>query len=301
MDTQLNIYKRNESELLTIDKEIKPFTDDIFSKIRDELVNKMTVKAIHLSVQRHAVNIFGEKDHIDPMNNKKTDAIKSADEDIDYLINDDESLCVILNIRDPKEQYYFDLIENIGPVRSFTSLRPGWTDMLFTIITRETGLKCVLNFKRANITRNEFKAIGACNECKGTVKVTSSNNRQTLCLDIKKGAEPHTHTKFRRMTAAKSDSIASELSKKTVNQVYLDQASDIEMDAENLPRNFITQKSIENVKTKMNRKHESAINALRMLKYSAEHGESIKEISTDPFCVLFWTKCQQYVYIQIKQ
>lgn len=285
---------------MTVDKEIKPFTDQIFDKIRDELDNKMTTKAIHWAVQRHAADIFGENNYIDHMT-KKTDSIKSTDEDIDYLMDDGESLCLILHVRDPEEQYWFDLIENVGPTRSYTALRPGWSDMLFKVLAREASLKCVLNFKRANIIGNEFKAIGACNECKGTVKVTSSNNRQTLCLEMTKGTEPHTHTKLRRMTTAKSNLIANELMTKTTNEVYLEQASNIRFDTENLPRSFVNRKSIENVKGRINRDHESAINRLRMLKYSPEHGDSIKEISTDPFCVLFWTKIQQYVYIQIKQ
>lgn len=300
IDIQLKTYKQYATDLLTAEKEIKPFTDGIFVKIRDQFENKMTIKAIHWAVQRHAKEIFGANNYIDQMN-KKPDTIKSADDDIDYLFDDGENLCLILNICDPKEQFWFDLVENVGPVRSFTSLRPGWTDMLSELINRGARLNCVLNFKRANITGNEFKAIGACKECKGIVNVTSTNNRQILHLEIKKGTEPHTNTKFRRMTTAKSDLIASELLTKTVNQVYLDQASNIGIDAENLPRNFATQKSIENVKIKIGRQNDSAINALRVMKYSSAYGESIKEISTDPFCVLFWTKCQQYVYMQIKQ
>lgn len=77
----------------------------------------------------------------------------------------------------------------------------------------------------------------------------------------------------------------------------MDQASEISMEAENLPRDFVTKKSIENLKTASNKEIPS-IQALRPLKYHPEHIDSIHEISCDPLCVLFWTKEQKFYYSQ---
>lgn len=287
-------YREKKSFLLAADQTIKPYTDNIFVELGTTL--GMTNKAVHWAVSRHATDIFGDGNFVEIVETKNT---VSKEEDVDYMLNKDGAIYVIINVRDPKELFYFDLVETVGPSRSYTSLRPGWTDTLFTIIARETGTSCVLNFKRANICGNEFTAVGSCKECQGTAKAESSNNRQTLRIELSKGTLPHTHTKHRRMTNAKSNFIASELEKKTVNQVYLKQAENIEMDAENLPRDFVNEKSIQYVRTKMNKQDDSAINMLRMLKYSDEYGDSIKEITTDPFGVIFWTKCQVYAYGQI--
>lgn len=295
VDKQLKTYREYKSSLLTKNKEIKPHTDEIFTTIGNKL--GMSVKAVHWAVTRNAIAIFGEDNFIH--NEKSKEIMSNVEENVDYLLNDGENVHLTVNIENQLEQYYFDLVETIGPKRSFMSLRPGWTDNLFNIIKRETGTNCIINFVRANVYSSEFVATGKCKECEGAVIVRSSNNRKTLSIEIQKGPLSHTHTKFRRLTSARAATIASDLQNKTVNEVYRSQAKDIPIDAETLPRNFVNQKSIENVKMKQNKQAESAIDALRLLKYSSDYGESIKELSIDPFCVMFWTKSQRYFYSQI--
>lgn len=173
--------------------------------------------------------------------------------------------------------------------------------MLREIIERETESNCVLSFSKAKIKESEFTAYGNCSECQGKVLVTSSNDRRTFCVDLKKGALPHTNTKLNRLTRVKSESIAQELHNKSVNDVYLSQAKQIPIDAENVPRNFVTKKSIENIKAKKNRLNDSAISVLRQMKYSPDFNSSIKELGTDPLCVIFWTKKQQFYFAEIKR
>lgn len=197
--------------------------------------------------------------------------------------------------------FCFDLIEKIGPNRTHTVLRPGWTDMLFKIITRECGSECVYQFSKANICEREFKTVATCSECQGKVKVSSTNNRRQFFVDLTKGPGAHTNTKFRRLTKAKSNFLAAELLKKSVNDVYLNQGKHIPIDAENFPRDFVSQKSIANIKSKQNRLDDSATIALRIMKHSFEKGECIRELATDPFFVLFWTNKQQYYYTEVKK
>lgn len=293
LEKQLEAYRTNKLSLLTESKEIKPHTDEIFATIGNQL--GMTVKAVHWSVTRNANEIFGEENFIHYEKTKPS----NADENIDFLSSDGENMHLTVHIGNRKDQYYFDLIETVGPRRSYLTLRPGWTDALFDIITRETGTNCIINFVRANVRDSEFVATGKCKECEGAVIVTSSNNRQTLSIELQKGLSTHTHTKFRRLTSARSAKIASELQKKTVNEVYLSQATNIPIDSEHFPRNFLSLKSVENVKMKQNKQTESAIDALRLLKYSSDYGESIKELSIEPFGIIFWTKSQRYTYSQI--
>lgn len=97
----------------------------------------------------------------------------------------------------------------------------------------------------------------------------------------------HTHTKFRRITKARADELRTKLQHSSVHNVYTEQASNLSIEDENFPRNFVTKKSLENLKTKSNASDIPSIRALRALKYHPTHTGSIHEISTDPLCVLF--------------
>lgn len=301
-EDQFKEYKKEKSSLLTPSNEIKPYTDEIFTTIGKTL--GMTPKAVHFAVTRNINEVFGDEATkiVIPKANETMELKNTKDEEeIDYLFHgSDGNISVIVNIHDPKELFFFNLIEQVGPSRLRTTLRPGWTDTLFDIIVRETKTPCVYNFRRVDFTAGEFKVSGSCKECESTVLVNSSNNRRTLKIEMSKGSKPHTHTKFRRLTSTRSDFIASQLSNKSVNKVYLDQANEISIDGE-IPRDLVSKKSIENIRTKMNAQTDNAIDTLRIMKYSNKYGESIKEIQSDPFSVIYWTKVQQYVYNQIKK
>lgn len=293
MDVQLETYKKHGPSLLVMDKTIKPHNDEIFDEIGKSL--GMSAKAVHFAVSRHADEIFGHGNYECAESNTK----EPIEDDLDYLVHDGDAINLVFNITDPKEQHYFDLIQSEIGNRKRISLRNGWTDALFHIITRETLSDCIFNFKRANIISREFSTSSECEECGGTVKVLSSNDRRGLNIEFKTGTREHSHKKLRRLTKAKTQLISSQLSKKSVDEVYLSQAEQIPIDAEHPPRNYVQRKSIANVKTKDNKQEDSAINSLRTMKYSVEMGDFIKEICTDPFSVIFWTKKQDYVYNEI--
>lgn len=130
--------------------------------------------------------------------------------------------------------------------------------------------------------------------------VVSSNNRSKLHIQIIVGEKSHTHTTFRRLTKGKAKMISTQLKTKTVHEVYTNQGKGLE-NADSMPRDFVQKKSIENVKSKLNRQTDSAIDSLRLMFYSDEYGESLKELSTDPFCAIFWTRKQQYYYSEISK
>lgn len=65
------------------------------------------------------------------------------------------------------------------------------------------------------------------------------------------------------------------------------------------PGNYISKKTSVNNKSKHNTSEVSAIDSLRLMKYSAEWDGGIKEFGPDPFNVIFWTKQQSVFYNQL--
>lgn len=74
----------------------------------------------------------------------------------------------------------------------------------------------------------------------------------------------------------------------------------IPVNAEHLPSNFVSKKAIECLNTRKNASITPSVEALRLMKYDPSFDDAIKELSTDPFSVLFWSKEQQYYYSQIQ-
>lgn len=128
LNEQLDKYRMEKLSLLTDDRTIKPYNDIVFETIGNEL--GMTPKAVHWSVTRNINEIF-DTDEAEEINAKiklQTTEIKHTHQEnqIDYLFHKiDGTVNVIINVSDPKELYYFDFVQNEGPNRAWTSLRPG--------------------------------------------------------------------------------------------------------------------------------------------------------------------------------
>lgn len=284
--------------LLNDDKTVKSKSSEIFKSLGDEF--GMSANAVQMIVCRNKAKIF-EQNQCVTKSELKTNSENvgdNGDGEDDWNVFDLDGLTITVNLSDD-EKKAFDFVEKLYNNKRYRGFKDGWSDVLVAIIA-SNNVPCILAFKRNNIIGYEFNATGTCKECKGTIKVESRSERAMLLIRIKYGPEQHTHTKFRRLTKSRVNAIREELEKSSVHQIYTAQAKNISMDAENLPRNFVTKKSIENVNTNKNASETPSVEALRLMKLDPSRDGAIKELTIDTFCVLFWTKEQQFYYSQIK-
>lgn len=294
---QLEVYLQHKNYLLKPDRTLKPRTAQIFEKLGTEL--HMTSSAVHRSISVQMTDIFG----IDNYVQKSQTNEKTTDDDVDFVYRETNGYTVILKIPDDYKKY-FDVAEEERGNRTYKKIREGWTDKLFELIVKQTSTDCVLNFTNTQITKGagdtyDFEVKATCSECKGIMKISSTSNRTSLNTFFTAGPNEHTHTKMRRITAARANDVFKQLQNDTVCNVFHKQTEDIPYDADHLPRDFMTYKNIENIKTRHSQMNSSALNELRRMKHSAEFDNAIKEIGVEPFVVHFWTKAQVHFYSQI--
>lgn len=296
-DEQLKKYKEKKDELLETDGTLKPRTAKVFEDLGSQL--NMTGNAVHTSISRMMDEIFGTGNYSRSTMTKET----KSQEATDFLYREAEGFTVVLTIPD-RYRTNFDVIEEHTKKRTYKKLREGWSDVLFDIIVKQTATECILNFSKVSLSKGsgdvyEFDVTATCKECLGVMKISSSRNRTSISTVFTAGPNEHTHTKSRRITATRANLVYDELKSDTVLNVFHKQTESIPHDADHLPRNFMSYKSIENIKTNHIRSNSSALNELRRMKYSAEYENVIKEIATDPFVLIFWTKAQVHCYAQI--
>lgn len=281
-----------EDDLLNDDGTLKPRTAKVFEVIGKEL--DMTDNAVQRAISRRMAEIFGEENYTV----KSSSANKVADTDIDYFYEHIAGTNVQMRVPD-NMQNAFQIITEVKNNRTVKKIAPGWTDTLFKTVDKELGSGCVFNFEKATLydTDNsiEFGTTAKC-ACGSVLNVNSSNNRTEMQLNFEAGSETHLHTKSRRVTATKAKELFKQLKSDSVHNVYLKQVENLPDDADRLPADFVSQKSLANIKSRHSSCNESAINELRKMKYSAEYGDTIKELQTDPFVVTFWTTQQKFLY-----
>lgn len=298
-DDQLKEYRLKSKELLDSNNRILPATAAIYKNISQTFENKMTPKAIQIAVTKHADEIFGQNvvhkseaiqsEEIIDINDEKNDDFGSYDSD---------ALTVLLTI-DQKYANTFAIVivESKSGKRSYKMLRPGWTDALHNIIVAQTATHCVFQFLRSNIVGEEFVAVANCSECGGTITATSIEKRKKIALEMVLGPGEHTYAKRRRLTTARAKSLIPALKANKVYNVHSDLVNEYDPESEFVPRNYVSQKALANVKHQYINKKNNSIAALRDMKYQ-EYSEIIKEIGTDPFFMIFYTPAQKFVYIQ---
>lgn len=177
-------------------------------------------------------------------------------------------------------------------------MQAGWTDVLHDIISKETNIPCIYQFKRSNIVQEEFVAVAECAECYGSIAVTSSDSMKSLVVEIVYGEGEHTYAKRRRMTSVRAKSLVPLLKADTVYNVHSDLINEFEPDCDFLPRNYVTPKALANIKQRYINNTNNSLKALRQLKYN-EYCNVIREIGCDPFFIIFWTEAKKFVYSQI--
>lgn len=249
----------------------------------------MTERSIQLAVTKHANKIFGEN------------VVKKVDKNQNKVLcesDDDDSIGFTTHFNvDEKYKNKFKINTIEGKGRSRKVLEPGWSDALHDMIADSTSAPCIFQFSHGNVKGNEFTANAECSECGGTLTAISSENRNKISVKIVYGEGEHTFQKRRRLTSARAQSLVPDLEKDTVFNVHSDLVNEINPDSEFLPRNYVSEKSLSNVKHRYINSKNNSLTALRDLKYG-EYCETIKEIGTDPFFVIFWTQAQKFVFFQ---
>lgn len=295
-DTQLKEYRSRAKDLLDAENNVLPASAPIFGELWKIFQKTISKKAIQLNVKNYASEIFGKN----VVNIKKANECQkvSNDSEEEFFTHDKDGLTLSLNI-DEKYKSRIKIIEGSGK-RAAKTLEPGWTDALNDIIIEQTHIECVLKFKNVSVVGDEFVTVAKCSECNGTISARSSNNGKKLQVDIKNGDGTHTHEKRRRLTVNRAKSLVAALKQDTVFNVHSDLINEFDAECEFLPRNYVPQKSLSNIKHRYINNNLNSISALRQLKYT-DYCDVIKEIGTDPFFVIFWTPLQKFLYSQISK
>lgn len=95
--------------------------------------------------------------------------------------------------------------------------------------------------------------------------------------------------------------LIEELNNDTVHNVHTNLINEVDDNCETLPRNFVTHKSLENLKYCNSAQRDSAIIELRKMKYLPQYASTIREVCSDPFRLMFWTKEQIFAFCQLKK
>lgn len=150
INVQLEEYRSRSKELLDANNKILPATAAVFHEISQKFGGQMSSKAIQLAVTKNAIQIFGE-------NFVKTTDVKTKayDDSYEFSSYDKNGLTASLTI-DEKNAEKFKILTVAGNKRSYTTLRPGWTDALHDLIVEETNTQCVFQFKRISVVGKEF-------------------------------------------------------------------------------------------------------------------------------------------------
>lgn len=300
VEEQFIVYRNNQNEILDEHGTIRPASAEIYRSMSNNFGGKMTAKAIHVAICKNSEEIFGSK-CIKTSKRVYLDIESSDIEDDIEVISRDYSGATISCDLTENERLSLNLVLIKGPTRNYWTLRPGWADTIFSIVVRKTNTKCCFNFRAREIIGVEFKANAVCDECKGTLSVQSADERAKLNIQIVEGSQPHTFVKRRRLAKDKARSLSADLNNDSVHNVHTKLVNELSDDIDSIPRDFPTTKSLENLKYRKNANEESAITELRKMKYSPAFSNTLKEICTDPFRIMFWTQAEVYAFFQIKK
>lgn len=285
---QILVYKECKDELLE-NGCVKPASREIYDTLCKRL--DMTRKAINLSIIRNSELIFGQK----YTNRKCESEVEENEETSDDDWSSDS--WITINLSDT-EQKMFRSFEKQYSDRNRQVLPRDWANNLNAIIVRETKTECCINFVRGEIVANEIEAEGYCAECKGIIRVKSFNSRQNMKIKIIAGTEEHTFTKKRRVTHGQKKELEEKL-KTTYPSNVLNELADQKPLLEHESRDIPSKSALKSIRHNVLNKSKldsNCINALRKMKYLPEFEGAIKEISTDPLRVIFWTKYQEMWY-----
>lgn len=300
IEYQMSIYRDHMNDLLDENERIRPATALVYETLSTKFESKMTSKAIQLCVTKNAEKIFGRKLQREKVQDNNDDSGSDFEKDLNIISKDFFGATITVNLLDA-DRYSFDIVFVEGPSRTYKTLRPGWTDKLFSIVVRETDSKCCYSFNRIEMIGDEFKSKATCVECEGDLYVISSLQRTKLSIQIKEGDKPHTFSQTRRLAKSLAKDLEADLAKETSHNIHMRLVNELDENAERLPRDFPSQKSLQNLRYRMNANTDSAITELRKMTYMPQYLSTLKEVCAVPFRVRFWTAEQVYAFMQLKK
>lgn len=89
-------------------------------------------------------------------------------------------------------KHLFEKVDMIGPVRNYSRLKAGWTDVIHGILQQQTDIPCIYSFERHRFIEDEFNWSAKCVECDGKMEIASINKRSELLLQFEIGEKEHT-------------------------------------------------------------------------------------------------------------
>lgn len=285
---QIEVYIKYKEDLIE-NGFIKPATREIYTVLCEKL--GMTAKAINVAIVRNSEKIFGVK-----YTNQKLEGRSNIDDEIiEEAWSHDTWVTIQLN---DDEQKLFHLEEKKYARRNKSVLGPEWANHLDEIIVRETNTDCCINFVRGEVIGTEIDANGYCSECKGTILVKSFDNRRVIKVKLTEGPGEHTFKKKRRITHNRKKFLEEKLKTSFPSNVLHSLANELPLmnhESRKVPTYGALQKIRERILNE-SMLDPNCVNALRKMKYLPEFEGAIKEISTDPLRVIFWTKYQLMWY-----
>lgn len=177
----------------------------------------------------------------------------------------------------------------------------GWSDKLARIVYDSTSITCCLCFKRADVNKNdEFIAYAYCSECDLLMKISSSteNGKKVLTLFASPSDESkHTYKKRRDIKGEFKETLKGDLKKSYPFNVRNKLAENINIDDLKQHARLLPSLNALNVlKSKENselKEYENDLIGIRRMMYSHEFKGCIKQLSTDPLQIIYWSQYQK--------
>ncbi len=196
--------------------------------------------------------------------------------------------------------------------REYTILKPGiWTHVINHHIWQEVKSPCTFAFKRAKVypsaTEKYIEIRGKCKECHGHIHIKCDrepemNSPMMLKCFIKNTDDSlHTGCSKRLMSGNLRVQISKELCEGRMES-HVWRASEAtklmdfgDPEPSHLP-NLATLRKAKQERNALEQGDKDPILSLQMLKYSAPHSGSIKDIGLDKYFCHYWSQTQMYMY-----
>lgn len=287
---QLPKYLEVRDQLLNENGKIKYWrNEDVYERLSKEL--GMQPKNIHATITRKSHLIFGRKCEA-----KKTCEFKEDEPDEEDMFEEFE---IELST---DEKAKFEILE--GKDRHQV-LKFGWTNTMSDILSRQFDGNCEFFFERHSISSGEVSTEAYC-ECGMRLLVQSHSNFSRLQLKIiTVGNDAHDISKRRPLTGDRKEYFREKLKHNNAFNVLNEVAADeLRKNPDKLLRvKRQPTKNALNILRSRQRKAdciaESAVTAVRKMKYSPEYADIIKEFAPDLLHLIFWTEHQKFLCTQL--
>lgn len=284
---QLPAYLAVKNALLDENGKIRYWKNcEVYNELSKKL--NMLPKTIHQTIVRKSGQIFG----------------KDCKQPAKYLISDDE----FLNEGDFSIKLTSEDVQNFKFVvddYSHTVLKSGWSNNMFDILSNNLNLPCVFNFDKPTVSNGEITTFANC-KCGISLELSTQSNLTSLQVKVLNvGDGTHDFKNRRRLIGERTQYFAEKLKDNNPYNVLNEEISkDLAQNRTPRMQRYPSKNALAILRHRAKNKdalHESAIVAVRQMKYLAEYNGVIKEFGTDPLHLIFWNEYQVYYFHQIKK